>query len=248
MGIKTLAHISDLHIGESGLRSTSLRLLADHLEERAIDHVIVTGDITHNGRRLEMKEFDIVFGPLADAGKLTVVPGNHDRIGEDAGKHIMEGHRVLVTRPEGLYVIRIDSTAPHNRRSYNSHGDLSHLVLDEVELALGEAPSDRLVVIAIHHHLAPLPEESLLESLSRLLGWANTRELQLGEHLLELAEGRADLVLHGHRHVPTTDTFTAQHPKKPLVYNAGSTTSLRAYRVFEHLGGALVSAPRWDKV
>lgn len=246
--MKTLAHISDLHIGENPLRSVSLHLLAEHLEKRAVDHVIVTGDITHNGRRLEMKEFDIVFGPLVDAGKLTVVPGNHDRIGEDAGRHIMEGHRVLVTRPDGLYLIRIDSTAPHNRRSYNAHGDLSHLVLDEVELALREAPLDRLVVIAIHHHLAPLPEESWLESFSRLLGWANTKELQLGEHLLELAKGRADLVLHGHRHVPTTDLFVPPTPKKPLVYNAGSTTSLRAYRVFEHSMGALVSAPRWDKV
>jgi metallophosphoesterase superfamily enzyme len=106
-----LAHLSDLHVGRSDEDDAQAEQLARALVEIGIDHVLVTGDVTHRGRRREWLAFERTFAPLLESHRLTVVPGNHDRLGDDMGDTIMPGARVQTLTQEGLHIVRVNSTA-----------------------------------------------------------------------------------------------------------------------------------------
>jgi len=245
MTLQTLAHLSDLHLGQGPARETTALALCRGLVESGIDHVVLTGDITNKGRDVEMSLFMDVFAPLLRQGRLTVVPGNHDRVGEDAGRTLMKGRRVAVEEHPGLYLVLVDSTAEHNRSYWACHGELTRRMLDEVDAALDAAPERSLVAVLMHHHLVALPVESWLERMSERLRLPYSGELQLGREMLERVRGRCDLVLHGHRHVPREILLFADTPRPLAIYNAGSSTELGRVRVFTHAGGQMPIAPRW---
>jgi len=209
-----------------------------------VDDVLLTGDVTHRGRRDELARFERIFAPLLDAGRLAVVPGNHDRMGDDAARGLMRGGRVAVTSRPGLHAVRVDSTAPHNRSLIDGHGEVTRQDLADVELALADAPAGALSLVMLHHHVLPLPVEDLAEKLATLVGLPSADELPLGEDLLGRVLGRCRLVLHGHRHVPAE--FRIAVPGAPAgappmrVLNAGSTTQLGRARLVAHAGGELV--------
>jgi 3',5'-cyclic AMP phosphodiesterase CpdA len=239
--VRTLAHLSDLHLGRSlevNQTATRLRAALD-----GVDHTVVTGDVTNRGRRDEYARFQQLFGDLIRRGRLSVVPGNHDRLGDDMGARLMQGGRVEVVQAPGLYLVRVDSTGAHNRFLLAGHGDVCERVLDLVDVALDGAPPGVLVVVAMHHHPVPLPTETLPEWVVAQLGvpWAN--ELKLGQTLLTRVRGRCDLVLHGHRHVPRA--FQLLHERPLGLFNAGCSTALGRFRRFTHRNGALVGEPTW---
>lgn len=239
-----LAHISDLHVGRSPAFDRGLVDLRDALLTAGVDHIVLTGDVTHRGRREEWLKFEAVFAPLLRAGRVTLVPGNHDRLGDDVGHHLMD-RRVEESAPEGLYLVKVDSTGPHNRFLLTGHGEICDEVLGEIDDALARAPRDRLVAVLLHHHPLPLPEETLTEKLSSRLGWPCALELRLGLELLERLRGRADLVLHGHRHTPRAVALWTEDERPIGLYNAGCTTELGRLRVFHHAGGTLLAQPHW---
>jgi len=245
MRTRILAHLSDLHLGLSPAVERGAARLVDELCASAVDHVVVTGDITHGGRVSELERFRRLFAPLEAEGRLTVVPGNHDRLGDDVGGALMpEGVRVAVEAPPGLYMVRVDSTGPHNRSLLAAHGDVCAEVLDRIDVALEAAPTDRLVVLLLHHHPLPLPEESFVERFSNLVGWPYTLELTRGRELIERVRGRCDLILHGHRHVPRE--ITVPDSQRPLrLFNAGCSSALGRARLFSHHEGVLLGAPFW---
>lgn len=248
--MKTLAHLSDLHVDLSLANERDLAQLVEALEAQQVDHVVVTGDVTHSGLRAEYARFLGAFEPVWSDGRLTVVPGNHDRCGDDVAALIAQGRRVSVERHDGLFLVRVDSTAPHNRISYRSHGEVCDRVLEAVDDALAHAPPGALVALALHHHVLPLPVESVQEWFSDAVGWPHARELHLGRDLLRLARGRCDLVLHGHRHLPRALVVEEAWPTpRPLrIFNAGSSTRLGAFRVFTHDEGQLTVEPSWRSV
>ncbi len=243
--VQTLAHLSDLHLGRRRSDAVIARKLVGQLLERGIDQVVVTGDLTAHGRLDEWDEFGRIFEPLTRSGRLTVVPGNHDRGTDDAASLMMKGQRVRVRQSEGLYLVRVDSTAPHNRVPFRSHGTVCAATLASVDEALARAPAGCLVALALHHHLTPLPVEGIGEWFAHSFGFPHASELQLGRQLLALALGRCDLVLHGHRHVPRHFEAVSPNGRRLAVYNAGSSSELEAMRVFEHADGRLLEAPSW---
>jgi 3',5'-cyclic AMP phosphodiesterase CpdA len=242
---QTLAHLSDLHLGRSPEHDCQVERLRDAVEAAQIDHVVVTGDVTHRGRRAELDSFHALFAPLMGAGRLSVVPGNHDRLGDDVGARLMRGGRVEVQSRDGLYVVRVDSTGPHNRFLLAGHGELCERVLDLVDLALEGAPRRSLVALVLHHHPVPLPEETLPDRLAARLGWPYAAELRLGAALLARVRGRCDLVLHGHRHVPREVRLFDGEARPLAVFNAGCSPTLGRFRVLSHTRGALVAPPFW---
>jgi len=245
MRIRTLAHLSDLHIGLSPVSDAAAAALVDLLIAHRVDHVVVTGDITHRGRASELERFRELFAPLLSGGRVTVVPGNHDRLGDDVSADIMPGGTVSVAAPAGLHLVQLDSSGPHNRAAWLTHGSVDGETIDAVVAAFDAAPPDRVAVLLLHHHLLPLPEESPLERLAAFLGWPHVGELDLGEQLLLRLRGRCDLVLHGHRHRPHAQGLW-KHDARPLeVYNAGSSTALGRVRLFSHGGGLLARQPVW---
>jgi len=239
------AHISDLHIGRSEQNDADAARLCAALVESDVDFVIATGDLTHRGLRRELELYEKTFAPLIADGRLISVPGNHDCLGDDVSGTIMAGPRVQSAGHAGLYVVRVNSTAPHNRSWLNGHGSLDESDLDAIDVALDAAPPGHLVVIALHHHVLPMPEEHAMERLSSWLGFIYTTELQRGRDLLMRVRGRCDLVLHGHRHVPRAARLFGP-PRPTHIFNAGSSTELARVRVFAHNGaGHLLGGPLW---
>jgi len=174
-----------------------------------------------------------------------VVPGNHDRTSDDAGRALMGGRRVALVETPGLLLVRIDSTADHNRSSLASHGEVTAAMVDEVDNALRRAPKQTLRVLLLHHHPLALPEETWLERWSERLRLPYCSELPLGRELLRRVRGSCDMVLHGHRHVPREIHLGASGERPLALYNAGSSTQLRRARLFSHADGALSGPPRW---
>ncbi|MEW5742616.1 MAG: metallophosphoesterase [Myxococcota bacterium] len=241
----TLAHLSDLHLGASAANERAAAALVAKLRETRVDHVVLTGDVTESGRIEEYELFLSLFLPLKREGRLTVVPGNHDRSGDDVAELLSDELRVSVDRRDGLFMVCVDSTAPHNRSLIRCHGELCERMLEAVDQALGLAPRGALVAVLLHHHVLPLPVESFGEWFADVCGWPNAAELPLGRKLLERVRGRCDLVLHGHRHVPRHFTVDGGRGRPLQVVNAGSSTALGAYRVFSHEAGR-VEAVRWE--
>jgi 3',5'-cyclic AMP phosphodiesterase CpdA len=240
---KTLAHLSDLHIGLSSRTERAAERICQSLVTSKVDHVVVTGDVTHGGRACEIRRFSEIFDPLLSRGRMSVIPGNHDCLRHEVGRTLMSG-RAEAAIFDGLYLVKVDSTGPHNRSFVAGHGELNQELIDHVERLLDRAPADALCAILIHHHVLPLPAETFVEWFATRMRWPFARELSLGHQLLRRSTGICDLVLHGHRHVPRETRFSAG-PRPLHVYNAGSSTELSAYRIFNHANGRLVGAPAW---
>lgn len=237
-----LAHLSDLHLGERPEHLVAARALVRSLLEEDVDHVVVTGDVTHSGLVGEYEAWLELFAPLLALKKVTVVPGNHDRAGDGVAELLSDELRVSVDGREGLFMVCIDSTAPHNRSTFRSHGDLCEQMLGAVDEALERAPQGWTRAVLLHHHVTPLPVEGLGEWFAERFGWPHAAELPLGRELLRRVQGRVDLVLHGHKHVPREQVLDGARPLR--VANAGCSTVLGAYRVFSHHAGQ-VTAGRW---
>jgi 3',5'-cyclic AMP phosphodiesterase CpdA len=111
--------------------------------------------VTDRGRAAEHGRFEELFGALEREGRISVVPGNHDRLGDDMGARLMRGGRVEARTIDGVYLVRVDSTGDHNRFLLAGHGEIDEEVIDRVDLALAAAPRKHLVVVLLHHHLLP---------------------------------------------------------------------------------------------
>ncbi len=243
--VRTLGHLSDLHLGSGRAADDAALALARALEAGQLDQVVLTGDVTHRGRRSELARFREVFGKLLAGGSLAVIPGNHDRMTDDVGRLLMPGERVQRRSLPGLWLVLLDSTATYNRRLHLGHGELSQGDLDALDRALGDAPAGVLRAVALHHHPLPLPSEDLGEVLTSWLRLPWCAELRAGLLLLEVLRGRCDLLLHGHRHVPSEQSAFEREAVPLRIFNAGSSSREGRFRVFRHRAGALTEAPAW---
>jgi 3',5'-cyclic-AMP phosphodiesterase len=243
--MRLLAHLSDLHIGRGERTDVRARGLCRMLQDRAVDHVVVSGDVTHRGRRAELAQFRSIFAPWIDAGRLSVVPGNHDRLGDDVSADLMGNERVAIERLPGLFLVRFDSSGPHNRSLIAGHGEMTDTDLREIGAALDRAPASVVVALLMHHHPLPLPHDSAAERMFSWLGWSSGEELAQGGALTAVLRGRCDLVLHGHRHLPSATVLFPGDRRSLALYNAGSSTELRHVRVFAHRRGRLAVPPLW---
>jgi metallophosphoesterase superfamily enzyme len=88
------------------------------LKAGRVVHVVVTGDVTEGARIEEYELFQALFLPLRREGRLTVVPGNHDRCGDDVAELLSGGLRVSVDHRDGSFMVCVDSTAPRRRERW----------------------------------------------------------------------------------------------------------------------------------
>jgi len=235
-----IAHISDLHFGK--IKFKRLNSVKESLVREEIDCVLLTGDITEHGLKAEWADFQSIFNSIPN---LIAVPGNHDRVGDDCvARHLMSRRVQIINRDE-LFVVTIDSTEIHNRFPIISHGSVCQYVLNDVDQFLNQAKPNQLVVVMLHHHPLPLPTETVFESLSNWLKWPFAEELHLGQKLVDLVQGRCDLLLHGHKHTPSE--FIIPGKRALQICNAGCTPALQRYRIFEYSDGRLVNS-QWHYI
>ncbi len=223
--IVRLGHISDLHISDraryprNGITVRecdrhSVKLLKKILQalvEEAVDHLVVTGDVTLSGETSEFERAADLLSPWAEAGRLTVLPGNHDvwsyesaaswrflsQLGADGRgmKKPMAVFPLAVDLSPEVTLIALDS-ARHGEAPLVTAGALGIEQLAAArELVREAAKQGRAIVLALHHHLVIPPER--VPSDLRLARMPLADAYQV---VRLLAEMPIAAVLHGHRH------------------------------------------------
>jgi 3',5'-cyclic AMP phosphodiesterase CpdA len=247
--IVRLAHISDLHLSDRsryprhgieaqrcGRHSTKpLEKLLHGLAEGAVDHLVVTGDVSMSGETSELQAAAKLLAPWAKAGKLTVLPGNHDvwsrpsaenhrflrAVGPD-GRGMKEAYRSYPHRvdlsPE-VVLVALDS-ARWGAQPEDTPGELGVEQLQACREILREAQQQgRAAVVALHHHLV-LPPERVPSDVH-----VTRMRLADADRLVRLAaELPIAAILHGHRHVPFRLEIPGAGGRPTPVLCAGSAT------------------------
>ena len=184
-----IAHISDLHVGSINFEEYLLINAIDELNSMEPDVTIITGDVTENGYYLEFKEAV----PFLDEIKspILVVPGNHDarHVGEECFEELIKNrYGILKDKKHGLKVIGLDSSEPDL-----DYGKVGRAQQNWMENELRRADEENLYkIIALHHHIIPVPKTGRERNVLS----------DAGDILQSLMNGRADLVLSGHKHMP----------------------------------------------
>jgi 3',5'-cyclic AMP phosphodiesterase CpdA len=271
-----IAHCSDLHLlsmeGARALDFASkrwiggLNLLASRgrhhhtsvfeamvadFNRSAIDHIVVTGDITNLALeeefRFARRFFDgIELGPQ----HVTVLPGNHDAY-VAKGAHYFAEHFEPYSRPDDGWswpdgdrwpVVRIRGELAVVALStslktpwFTAWGRLGDVQLARLEQALTDPRlSGRFRVVAIHHPPAGERARSVVRGLRDRGAFADI-----------LARAGAELVVHGHEHVDLHEQLAGPGGAPIAVrgiqsgtYEAGKLERRARYRIYEIAAGA----------
>ena len=183
-----------------------------------------------------MARFEAAFRRIRGHRRLVVVPGNHDRLTEDAGRRFMPCARVDVRAAPAC--TSSGSTPP----ARTTAGSSPPMACSPRRSGRGRLRA-RLRSGGLSHRprtapppVAPAGRCPLRADLD-LFGWPFATELRLGAELLQRIAGRCDLVLHGHRHAPSELLLGADTERPLRVLNAGSTPELGRFRVISSRAG-----------
>jgi 3',5'-cyclic AMP phosphodiesterase CpdA len=230
----TLAHVSDLHLPFEPRLSLRQRLskrqlsvlswrrrhklhrpeildaLVQDLRAAAVDHVVITGDITNFSLPAEFRQAAVWLSALAPAGQLSLVPGNHDALVDGLGAEGLdlwaawtraEDGWPFTHRVGGLTLIGLNSALP--TAPLLARGRLGAEQLQRLErILVAEGAAGRVRVVALHHP----PAEGAV-SWRKALADRN----ELGE---VLRRAGAELVLHGHARDARLDALPG--PGQPI--------------------------------
>ena len=189
-----------------------LKGLLDALEEVAVDHLVVTGDITLTGEPSEFEKAKKLLAPFAEEGKLTLVPGNHDvwsyeaaekfrflrMLGPDGMgmKNAVRSFPHAVPLGDDAVLIALDS-ARWGDDPWETPGKLGSEQLRLTrELVREHARHEKAVLLALHHHLVIPPERVPSDAKVAKMPLADADQI-----VRMVAELPIAAVLHGHRHV-----------------------------------------------
>jgi 3',5'-cyclic AMP phosphodiesterase CpdA len=180
-----LIQISDLHF-DSEFKEEYIENVIGYINDTRPDAVICTGDVVHKGR---LSQYEGIMPYLKKIKpKLLIIPGNHDA--QNNGLIFFEkffGHRrkSMIIEEKDTIIVGLCSAIDDMK-----DGEIG----DEQLIWLArqfEKPFENRIM-ALHHHLLPLP----------LAGrkWSTVRDA--GEILDFTQLFQIDIVLSGHRHVP----------------------------------------------
>lgn len=201
----TIVHISDLHAGSQYFIPNLLSQTVDEINKLNPQVVVATGDLTDAGFRQEYK-IAKTFLNMINCDDMVIVPGNHDS--RNVGYiHFEElfGLRNNVLKLPGITIVGLDSSEPD--LDAGRVGRERYKWLEELF-----AVSEGIKILALHHHLLPVP------------GTGRERNVvyDAGDLLEVLIRCNVDLVLSGHKHVPHVWRL-----ENLVVCTAGTASSLR---------------------
>lgn len=231
-----------LNLLRSRKKSHDARLLTEALEcidDLACDHVVVTGDLTNLALDQEFERAREILEAHVEPDKLSVIAGNHDRytlgsvltqrfekwFGAYTGTDLPEldtvrGWPYVQLLDDNIALIGVNSAVA--QPWLVSGGRVGMRQRKALLKALQHpAVASRYSVVMLHHHLFKPPHK--------------TREFPRGlfdrrKVVQVLADGGANLVLHGHNHYYGHYTVPHTHDdRKMLICEAGSTT-VRQYK------------------
>lgn len=177
-----------------------------------VDHLVVTGDVTLSGEPSEFEKVQKLLAPFAEAGKLTVIPGNHDVWGYEAAekfrflrmlgpdgkgmKSAVQSFPRAVPLGEDAVLVALDS-ARWGEDPWSTPGKLGSQQLRLArELVREHARHEKAILLAVHHHLVIPPERVPSDAKVARMPLADADQI-----VRMVAELPIAAVLHGHRHV-----------------------------------------------
>lgn len=258
-----LAHVSDLHattlrpvpgewsslLGKRGMGWLSWRLrrraeyrpeiwrhLQDDLHRQHVDHVAVTGDLTHLGLASEIAEAGALLRELGPPDRVSLVPGNHDAYCDE---------RSAATTPEWWPYLRGDAERAAVEPAIWIRNEVALIGVDTARptrwpLASGSLGEARLQALATHL------ERQGREGRCRVLllhhppshdGVSMRRALVDAKALQEtIHRCGVELVLHGHVHRTWLRKLEGPEGPVPSVgVRAASALGRRGHRAQYHL-------------
>ncbi|MFW9899982.1 MAG: metallophosphoesterase family protein [Candidatus Thorarchaeota archaeon] len=205
-----IIQISDLHYG-SEFREDCIENIINYISDVHPDIVICTGDIVHKGRVVQFKSVAKYINRIKDITKFMAVPGNHDA--KSSGlvyfeKIIGPRRSRLILEDKDAIIVGICSA-----RDDLAEGRIGDEQLDWLGRQFDRHLEDR--VMALHHHLIPIP----------MSGQKFTTVRDAGEILEFTNLFEVDLVLMGHRHVPHAYTISWKNTSSTTFLYCGTSTS-----------------------
>ena len=230
----TFAHVSDVHLPFEPVLSPLQRLskrqlsawswqrrralhraeildaLVADLRAQAVDHILITGDLTNFSLPGEFQQAARWLAALAPAGAISLVPGNHDAlvpVAPAAGLGLWEDWMrngqawPFVHRVKGVSLIGLNSALP--TAPLLARGRLGRQQLARLEQVLAsEHEAGRTRVVMLHHPPA-----------RGAIGWR--KALADREELCAVLRCHgAELVLHGHARDARLDAIAG--PRGPI--------------------------------
>jgi 3',5'-cyclic-AMP phosphodiesterase len=180
-----IMHLSDLHVSGGYFVPEWGEAVVEASQTIRPDLTVITGDLTTEGH---VDEYERALGLVRRlrTGSLLVVPGNHDARNE--GYMLFE--ELFQTRypffeNDQVAVLGIDSSQPDVDDGHVGRSNYPQIV-ERL------APWSRLRILAMHHHLIPIP------------GTGRERHIPTdsGDVLKLCVEQHIDLILSGHKHLP----------------------------------------------
>lgn len=209
--------------------SSLWRRIIDDIDALEVDHVLLTGDLTAMGDGAEFEAVHASLAHLASEGRLTVVPGNHDRYTDTPEQRHFErvfasqltsaipehadekGYPFVRLLGEDVALIGLDSTRVPGWSQYVV-GRLGPVQLAALERILDDPRLAGRTVHILSHH-GPLSPQGRRE-------WQESALID-GPALLAILQGRDVLLHHGHSHVRS---WQRAGRERPHLFGGGSST------------------------
>ena len=209
--------------------SSWMRILED-IDHLDVDHVLFTGDLTAMGDAAEFDAVQASVRHLTTEGRLTVIPGNHDRYTDTPGKRNFErvfAEQIASAMPEhadetgypfvkmlgpDVALVGLDSTRVPGWSQYVV-GRLGPSQLAALTRILDDPRMVGRTVHVLSHH-GPLSPDGRRE-------WQESALID-GPSLLAVLEDRDVVLHHGHSHVRSWQRRSGG--ERPHLFGGGSST------------------------
>jgi 3',5'-cyclic AMP phosphodiesterase CpdA len=273
----TLAHLSDVHLGplpdvtyrqlmskrvvgyvnwqrnrRKILSDEVLDGLIDDMEAQKPDHIAMTGDLVNIALDKEVELARLWLDELGPPDRVSVVPGNHDAYVPGAFDKAcaawapyMQGDGQNETPRRELFpylrvrgpVALVGVTSARASAPFMATGYFKENQAERLAKVLSETGRQRLFRVVMIHHP---PVRGAVPSHKRLMGIGLFQDV--------VREHGAELVLHGHSHIPSLFSLAGPRGPVPVVGVAaggqapGGEKPAAQYNLLEIDGGA----PNWS--
>ncbi len=236
--------------------SDLLAILAEDLQKRKPDHIVVTGDLTQLGLPVEFVMAKEWLQSLGPGNKVTIVPGNHDMYiktdWHETFTHWLE-YMVAdtqlqaggITYPGEMFpslrirdrIALIGINTAHQSSPHLAIGTIGVEQLEKLETILKLLSQQPLFRIVLIHHP---PVNNIVSWRKRLTDGASLRNL--------LEKYGAELVLFGHSHKKVNTTLDSLSGIIPLIGapSASSLSNLDAAQSCYYLYTITSTAKGWS--
>jgi 3',5'-cyclic AMP phosphodiesterase CpdA len=174
--------MSDLHFGPK-FNSTAFEQAVDEINSLDPDMIVITGDLSNEGL---LPEFEMAKEKLSalECKNMIICSGNHDY--RNTGYLLLNKFFPLRQTYEigGVSIIVLKTARPDK--------DEGEVGFRQTQWMLKQIKKDKLTIIAMHHHLVPVPDTGL----------ERHTVIDAGDVLKALRKAEISAVLCGHKHRP----------------------------------------------